>query len=546
MAAIILKSWNSSLSFANLSKKLLPLSVYRDKRIVIIFILGISQGFPWFIAGTALTLWLQESGLSRSSIGLAGAIFLAYTINFLWSPLVDRFNFGPLGKKFGGRRTWILAMQATVAICCFYVSIYSPQDSLRALIITIIVIAVASATQDIAIDGLRIDLIEKQETQQLSAAASAITAGWWTGYAGLGFLPLWLSDQPNWNWPQIYPILGLMMACLMVAPLLCREPKTDRSDKQQAIKQQYIVQLAQQPAGTSVQLFTLLLLVPAIVIWVLLGSPMMPETISSSLFYVPVIAIIVLTIFGLIFKLLWNSTNTIGSAQTSSINSGHHILAWLLVTIVEPLKLFFSKNGFRLAIAILLFIFLFKIGEAFLGRMSVVFYKEVGFSNTDIAVYSKLTTWWITILFALIGGLVNMHYGVVKGLFLSGIAMASTNLLFSVIAQVGPVEWLFFITVVVDSLAQAWSSVAFVAVMSLLCDRTFSASQYALMVSLGAMGRTFISSSSGFVVDFLNGNWTLFFILTALLVIPSLLILVKIGSQITKIEREAVSDTASQ
>ena len=77
------------------------------------------------------------------------------------------------------------------------------------------------------------------------------------------------------------------------------------------------------------------------------------------------------------------------------------ILAWLATTIIEPLLEFFKRNGFKLAIAVLSFIFLFKIGEAFLGRMSIVFYKEIGFSNTDIATYSKLIGWWVIIVFSI-------------------------------------------------------------------------------------------------------------------------------------------------
>ncbi len=524
---------------ASTQSQRLPIRVFLDKRIVTIFFLGLAQGFPWFIAGTALNLWLQESGLSRSNIGLAGAIFLAYSINFLWSPLVDRFNFGIIGRKFGGRRTWILVTQSIVVFACFYASNFSPENGLRELIVTMIVIAIAAATQDIAIDALRIDLIQSSESNHLTAAASAITAGWWTGYAGLGFFPLWLSDLPSWTWQDIYPLLAVMMTILMIAPLLCREPQTGRREKQMAIKENYIVLLTQQPRRTTWQLFALILSLPALAIWAASGSPFLADQVSSATLYIPFIVAIEIAIFTYILKLLWASSNHIDNGISSyKANNLHLVLAWLLVTIVEPLKVFFSKNGLRLGLSILLFIFLFKMGEAFLARMSIVFYKEVGFSNTDIAVYSKLTTWWVTILCALAAGMINMRFGVVKGLFFSGLAMAATNLLFSVIAMVGPVEWLFFATVVVDGLTQAWSSVAFVAVMSMLCDRTFSASQYALMISLGAMGRTLISSTSGFVVDWLDGNWAVFFVLTALLVIPSLLILVKIGPQITRIETE--------
>jgi PAT family beta-lactamase induction signal transducer AmpG len=213
--------------------------------------------------------------------------------------------------------------------------------------------------------------------------------------------------------------------------------------------------------------------------------------------------------------------------------------AWLAVTLIEPFREFFNRNGVKLALSILLFIFLFKIGEAFLGRMSIVFYKEVGFSNSDIGTYSKLLNWWVTIVFAIIGGMVNMRYGIYRGLLLGGIAMASSNLMFSAMALVGPNKALFAATVFVDGFTAAWSSVAMVAFISLLCNRAFSATQYALMASIGVLGRTLLASYSGFIVDGLDGNWALFFALTALMVLPSLAFLYYIREDIQRLETQA-------
>jgi PAT family beta-lactamase induction signal transducer AmpG len=217
-------------------------------------------------------------------------------------------------------------------------------------------------------------------------------------------------------------------------------------------------------------------------------------------------------------------------------SSGQSLKSWLYSTVVTPFAEFFNRNGVKLAASFLLFIFLFKIGEAFLGRMSIVFYKEVGFSNTDIATYSKLLNWWVTIVFSLLGGIVNIRFGIYRGLMVAGIAMAASNLLFAVIAQTGPSTSLLAITVIVDGFTGAWSTVAMVAFISLLCNRAFSATQYALMASLSVAGRTLVASSSGFFVDAMDGNWSLFFILTALMVIPSLGFLYSIRKNIKKLE----------
>ena len=103
----------------------------------------------------------------------------------------------------------------------------------------------------------------------------------------------------------------------------------------------------------------------------------------------------------------------------------------------------------------------------------------------------------------------------VKAMFVSGILMASTNLLFSLLAWSGKSELLFAIAVIFDDMAAAFATVAFVAFISMLVDRTYTATQYALLASIGTAGRTTLAASSGAMVDWLNGDWGIFFILTA-------------------------------
>ena len=426
------------------------LNTYKDKRFISIFFFGISSGFPWIMIGSVLSAWLKDDGLSRSAIGLFGVIFSAYSFNFLWSPLIDRLKPPFLGQ----RRGWILSMQAIVVALCIAMSQFTTQHNLFFIALVGLIIAIASATQDIAIDGYRIDTIDANDKDGMSAASSVATAGWWTGYGGLGALPFFLADMTAWSWPSIYLLLAAIMGVLMLATCLSSEPQIDREALRQEIH------------GAS--------------------------------------------------------------------SSGNSLKNWLYSTVVTPFAEFFNRNGVKLAASFLLFIFLFKIGEAFLGRMSIVFYKEVGFSNTDIATYSKLLNWWVTIVFSLLGGIVNIRFGIYRGLMVAGIAMAASNLLFAVIAQTGPSTSLLAITVIVDGFTGAWSTVAMVAFISLLCNRAFSATQYALMASLSVAGRTLVASSSGFFVDAMDGNWSLFFILTALMVIPSLGFLYSIRENIKK------------
>ena len=227
-----------------------------------------------------------------------------------------------------------------------------------------------------------------------------------------------------------------------------------------------------------------------------------------------------------------NRTDKMIVEKLGTSNLLTNTIAWLTGTVIGPIISFFKKNGFYIALAILAFIFLFKIGEAFLGRMSVIFYKEIGFTKSDIALYSKGLGWITTVIFTLLGGLFAIRSGVVKAMFVSGILMASTNLLFSLLAWSGKSEWLFAIAVIFDDMAAAFATVAFVAFISMLVDRTYTATQYALLASIGTAGRTTLASSSGALVDWLNGDWGIFFIITAVMVIPSLIFLYMIKDRL--------------
>jgi len=230
-------------------------------------------------------------------------------------------------------------------------------------------------------------------------------------------------------------------------------------------------------------------------------------------------------------------TDKLIGGKLGSSNVITNFIAYITGTIGGPIISFFRKNGFAIAAAILGFVFLFKIGEAFMGRMSIVFYKEIGFSKGQIAIYSKGLGWITTVVFTLLGGLMAMRAGTIKTMFFAGGLMAITNILFAVLAWTGKSEILFAIAVIADDITAAFATVAFVAFISLLVDRTYTATQYALLASIGTAGRTTLASSSGALVDWLNGDWGTFFILTTIMVIPSLVCLwlikdkIKIGEK---------------
>ena len=440
-------------------------SIYLDRRMIKILLLGAISGFPWVIIGSSLSLWLKEDGLSRSTIGWAGLIFAVYAFNYLWAPIIDRVRIPWLTNKIGHRRGWIVLMQAIILICLVCWSLINPTANLALVISIGLIIAIASATQDITVDALRIEQIGENEGKSMQAGAAMAVVGWWTGYklggvVALNAAELFQSMGFENYWQITFLILGIIIVACNIGLMFVNE--TSPSDRK------------------STQMQT---------------DKMIQEKLGSS------------------------------NAITKSA-------AWITGTVVGPVMSFFKKNGFNIALAILAFVFLFKIGEAFLGRMSVIFYKEIGFTKSDIALYSKGLGWITTVIFTLLGGLFAIRSGVIKAMFVSGILMASTNLLFSLLAWSGKSELLFAIAVIFDDMAAAFATVAFVAFISMLVDRTYTATQYALLASIGTAGRTTLAASSGALVDWLNGDWGIFFILTAIMVIPSLIFLYMIKDKL--------------
>ena len=432
--------------------------VYFDHRMIKILLLGAISGFPWVIIGSSLSLWLKEEGLSRTTIGWAGLIFAVYAFNYLWAPIIDRVKIPLLTNKIGHRRGWIVLMQAIILISLICWSLINPSTNLSLVIGIGLIIAIASATQDITVDALRIEQIGEHEGKSMQAGAAMAVVGWWTGYKLGGVVALntaeFLQNLGFKNYWQItFLILGIIIILCNIFLMFVKETNNfDREDTQK------------------------------------LQDKILRDKLGYTNFF----------------------TN---------------IVVWVSGTIIGPITSFFKRNGFNIALAILGFVFLFKIGEAFLGRMSVIFYKEIGFTKSDIALYSKGLGWITTVIFTLLGGLFAIRSGVIKAMFVSGILMASTNLLFSVLAWFGKSELLFAIAVIFDDMAAAFATVAFVAFISLLVDRSYTATQYALLASIGTAGRTTLAASSGALVDWLNGDWGIFFIITAVMVLPSLVFL---------------------
>lgn len=424
------------------------LAQLRDRRFLAIFLFGFCSGFPWVLHGSVLTLWMQQSGLSRSMIGYVGAIATVYAINWTWAPLVDRVRIPYLYERLGQRRSWIMLGQFLLALIVLALSFTDPKSNLPLVSFLALGIALVSATLDISIDAYRITIFKSAEMDaKMPYAAAMSTVGWFAGYGFIGgAIALALGGETfGFSWADVYKVVAVFYVAIMGLVLLTPNPVDE------------------------------------------LLSPKPDDSISSPL--------------------------------------SNRIYGFVL----EPFVEFFRRCGFKLAFSILLFLVVFRLGEAMLGRMSLVFYVELGFTTDQISFYQKFFGGLMTAGFSLLGAVINTRYGVIRGLFIAGVAMAAANLLFALLAVIGPNVGLFVVTLLVDNFFQAFSTVAAISFISYFTSRTHTGTQYAMMSSISNFGRTTLAAGSGAMVDFLNGEWAIFFVMTTLMVIPGLCLLVWVG-----------------
>ena len=427
------------------------LAQLRDKRFLAVLLFGFCSGFPWVLHGSVLTLWLQQSGLSRSAIGFFGVIATVYAVNWLWAPFVDRMPLPFLGKRLGQRRSWIVLCLAGMSLLVLGLGLSDPSVSLVQISLLALGIAICSATLDISVDAYRIMLFNREEMdRKMPYAAAVSTTGWFAGYGFIGgALAVALGGETiGMSWDRVYLVLAAMVAVLALLVLLTPRPPNE----------------GEEAVGAAV-----------------------------------------------------------AQSESPSLSD------WIQATLIAPFAEFFQRCGFRLALSVLLLLLVFRLGEAMLGRMSLVFYVEVGFSRDEISLYQKFFGGLVTAGFSLLGAVINTRFGVIRGLFVAGIAMAGANLMFALIAVVGPNTNLLMLALLVDNFFQAFATVAFVSFISYFTSRTYTGTQYALMASVSNFGRTTLAAGSGFVIDALGGDWASFFILTTLMVIPGLGLLVWVG-----------------
>ena len=189
----------------------------------------------------------------------------------------------------------------------------------------------------------------------------------------------------------------------------------------------------------------------------------------------------------------------------------------------QPFSSFFSTNGVAMALALLLFVGLYKFPDQVIGVMAGPFYLDSGYTKADIATVSKLYGVWMGIAGAFLGGVAVAAYGFRRMLLVAALGVALSNLAFLLMAQHPSEIWAFYAALTADNLCQGFAGTVLVAFMSSLTDRNFTATQFALLVSLANLPGKFVGGVSGYIVE--ATSYATFFMLSATTVVPTLLLL---------------------
>jgi MFS transporter, PAT family, beta-lactamase induction signal transducer AmpG len=401
-------------SFLNLIKAL------TTRRMLVVLLLGFSSGLPIMLVASTLKVWLRREGIDLSTIGFMSWLMTPYSFNFLWAPLLDRYTLGSVGR----RRSWMLLTQVGLFAAIFALGFANPASSLTLILVLGFIISLFSATQDVAIDAYRREILPDNE---LGTGAALGVYGYRIAMLVASGFALWIVDKDTLGltFNQSFMIVSAFMAVgLLTTLFVAREPEAE-------------------------------------------------------------------------------------SKPTS-----------LKTAVVEPFLEFFKRHG---AIVILLFILMFKMGDAIAGSMLSPFYVDLGYQNKDIAEVAKFFGFASSMAGLFIGGALIYKLGIYPCLWIFGILQALSTGFFALLSVSQPTWGLLAGVVAFEDLSGGMGTAALVAFMSTMANKKFTATQYALFSSLASFGRTFFAGFAGKLITAVG--YTNFFLLCSALALPGLILL---------------------
>lgn len=423
-------------------------TIYRQPRVLAMLFLGFSAGLPLLLVFGTLSGWLARVGIDKSTIGHISWVALLYGLKFVWSPLVDRVRLPLLQAWLGQRRSWMLLAQLGVIGGLLLMAGSDPLTELELLVYAAVLVAFASATQDIAIDAWR---IEAMPLEFQGAMSGTYQMGYRLGMLLAGGGAFTLAYYYSWSFAYI--TLALCMSLGLITTLLIPEPEHSVSNDTWQQEEKVIAFMER--------------------------SAHLPDSLR-------------------------------------------HAYSWFIGAVVCPFTDFFLRNG-KFALLILLFIGLFRLTDITMGIMANPLYVDVGYTDLEIGLITKTIGPFITIVGALLGGTLVVRYGVMNILLLGATLAAATNLIFVALAVLPPEISYLAAAIGADNLSAGIAGSAFIAYLSGLTNRAYTATQYALFSSLMLLPAKFIGGFSGELVDGLG--YATFFSYTAALGLPAILLI---------------------
>lgn len=394
-----------------------------NRKMLICIFLGFASGMPLYVLFQLIPAWLRSHEVDLATIGLFALVSLPYTWKFAWSPLMDRYKLPFLGR----RRGWALLTQVGLLFSIAALGQFDPSVSLQAIVVTVFIISLFSASQDIVIDAYRRELLADDE---MGTGTSLFVNAYRLSSLVPGSLALILSDHLPWS--VVYWVTAAFMGIGITTTLLIKEVSDDA-------------------------------LAP--------GS--------------------------------------------------------LREAVIDPFVEFFSRDGIKTGLAILGFMFLYKLGDNMATALATPFYLDMGFSRTEIGSIAKVAALWAVIAGGIIGGIAMLKISINRALWMFGFVQMFTILGYVWLSTVGHHTTGLFIVVSGEYLGVGLGTIALTAYMARETSRAFTATQFALFSSFIAIPRTFANASTGFIIEAIG--YTQFFILCTLVAIPGLLLLFKVA-----------------
>jgi PAT family beta-lactamase induction signal transducer AmpG len=483
------------------------IAAYSSPSTLVLLLLGFAAGLPYMLVFSTLSVWLREAGVARDTIGFASLIGLAYAFKWVWSPLLDQWRL-PLLGKLGRRRSWLVLSQILIAIGLAGMALCDPQTHLTWLISLAVLVAFASATQDIAVDAYRLEIVDDTHQAALAAsymagyrvAALLATAG--ALYFAEGFGSTSLLYQHG-AWAGTYLMFALLMLPGLLTSLWMREPDVPLQ-----------TQLAAARYGFNHQIISVLVLIVLLISVPALFTQLYHTDFASLVRGEASLLDLLVEDRAFLRALLYTILTSLCLSTMGRRG---------LAPVLTPVNDFILRYRWQ-AFLLLGLIATYRMSDTVMGVMANVFYIDQGFTKDQIASVSKLFGLVMTLLGAGMGGLLIVRFGILPILFIGGAASAATNLLFMMLVSMGADLQMLIVTISADNFSAGLATAAFVAYLSSLTNLKFSATQYALLSSIMLLLPRLIGGYSGVMVE--NLGYEQFFIITALLGVPTLILIV--------------------